>query len=100
MTLSDLIQQPTDLQALRGLALVFNDTLKALLDQAQADASIHFASPVQDVSGQWVLCADLLTEIDGNGLFARGFGRLPQELFPLVQVVPMSEINFPKQDTV
>jgi hypothetical protein len=39
-----------------------------------------------------MLCADLLTEIGPGGLYSGGFAHLPAELFPAVEVLPMSAV--------
>jgi hypothetical protein len=39
-----------------------------------------------------MLCADLLTEIAPGGLYSGGFAHLPAEIFPSVEVLPMSEV--------
>lgn len=41
--------------------------------------------------GRYMLGADLLTEIGPGGLYSEGFGQLPQEALPLVQVVPLTD---------
>jgi hypothetical protein len=51
----------------------------------------HVASPVDLVDGRKMLCANLLTEVGPGGMYATGFGFLPTELFPLVEVIPMSD---------
>jgi hypothetical protein len=93
MTLADLITQPVSYETAKDLALVFSPELAAQLAAVQAEHGNprHVASPVDLVDGRKMLCADLLTEVGPGGLYAQGFGHLPAELFPLVEVLPMSD---------
>lgn len=94
MTLADLISQPVSYEATKALALVFSPELAAQLAAVQAEHGNprHVASPVDLVDGRKMLCADLLTEVGPGGLYSGGFAHLPAELFPLVEVLPMSEV--------
>jgi hypothetical protein len=94
MTLADLIQQPVNYESAKDLALVFSPELAAQLAAVQAEHGNprHVASPVDLVDGRKMLCADLLTEVGPGGLYSGGFAHLPAELFPLVEVLPMSEV--------
>jgi len=94
MTLADLISQPVSYETAKDLALVFSPELAAQLAAVQAEHGNprHVASPVDLVDGRKMLCADLLTEIGPGGLYSGGFAHLPSELFPLVEVLPMSEV--------
>ena len=94
MTLADLITQPVSYDTTRDLALVFSPELAAQLAAVQVEYGNprHVASPVDLVDGRKILCADLLTEVGPGGLYSSGFAHLPAELFPLVEVLPMSEI--------
>jgi hypothetical protein len=94
MTLADLIQQPVSYEATKDLALVFSPELAAQLAAIQAEHGNprHVASPVDLTDGRKMLCADLLTEVGPGGLYSGGFAHLPAELFPLVEVLPMSEV--------
>jgi len=94
MTLADLITQPVSYETAKDLALVFSPELAAQLAAVQAEHGNprHVASPVDLTDGRKMLCADLLTEIAPSGLYAQGFAHLPSELFPLVEVLPMSEV--------
>jgi hypothetical protein len=94
MTLADLIQQPISYEATKDLALVFSPELAAQLAAVQAEHGNprHVASPVDLIDGRKMLCADLLTEVGPGGLYSGGFAHLPAELFPLVEVLPMSEV--------
>jgi hypothetical protein len=94
MTLADLITQPVSYEATKDLALVFSPELAALLAAVQTEHGNprHVASPVDLVDGRKMLCADLLTEVGPGGLYSGGFAHLPAELFPSVEVLPMSEV--------
>jgi hypothetical protein len=94
MTLADLIQQPASYETAKDLALVFSPELAAQLAAVQAEYGNprHVASPVDLVDGRKMLCADLLTEIGPGGLYSGGFAHLPAELFPAVEVLPMSQV--------
>lgn len=94
MTLADLIQQPVNYESAKDLALVFSPELAAQLSAVQSEHGNprHVASPVDLVDGRKMLCADLLTEVGQGGLYSGGFTHLPAELFPLVEVLPMSEV--------
>lgn len=95
MTLSDLLNsgQPITYEGTHSLALVFSAELAATLAAAQAEYGdpLNVPNPVQLTDGRMILCADLLTEIGPNGIFASGFSHLPQELFALVDVIPMAD---------
>jgi len=93
MTLADLISQPVSYETAKDLALVFSPELAAQLAaiQAQYGNPKHVASPVDLTDGRKMLCADLLTEVGPGGMYATGFGFLPTELFPLVEVIPMAD---------
>jgi len=94
MTLADLISQPVSYETAKDLALVFSPELAAQLAAVQSKYGNprHVASPVDLVDGRKMLCADLLTEIGPGGLYSGGFAHLPAELFPLVEVLPMSQV--------
>jgi hypothetical protein len=94
MTLADLITQPLTYEAAKDLALVFSPELAAKLSAVQSEHGNprHVASPVDLNDGRKMLCADLLTEIAPGGLYSGGFAHLPSELFPSVQVLPMSAV--------
>jgi hypothetical protein len=93
MTLSDLITQPVNYETAKDLALVFSPELAAQLAAIQSEHGNpkHVASPVDLTDGRKMLCADLLTEVGQGGLYSGGFSHLPAELFPLVEVIPMSD---------
>jgi hypothetical protein len=94
MTLVELITQPVSYETAKDLALVFSPELAAQLAAVQSEHGNprHVASPVDLVDGRKMLCADLLTEIGPGGLYSGGFAHLPAELFPSVEVLPMSEV--------
>jgi hypothetical protein len=94
MTLADLITQPVSYDTAKDLALVFSPELAAQLAAVQAEHGNprHVASPVDLVDGRKMLCADLLTEVGPGGLYSGGFAHLPAELFPAVEVLPMSQV--------
>jgi hypothetical protein len=94
MTLADLITQPVSYDAAKDLALVFSPDLAAQLSAVQSEHGDprHVASPVDLSDGRKMLCADLLTEIGPGGLYSGGFAHLPSDLFPLVEVLPMSAV--------
>lgn len=94
MTLADLITQPVSYETAKDLALVFSPELAAQLAAVQSEHGNprHVASPVDLTDGRKMLCADLLTEVGPGGLYSGGFAHLPADLFPLVEVLPMSEV--------
>jgi hypothetical protein len=94
MTLADIIQQPVSYETTKDLALVFSPELAAQLAAVQSEHGNprHVASPVDLTDGRKMLCADLLTEVGPGGLYSGGFAHLPAELFPSVEVLPMSVV--------
>jgi hypothetical protein len=94
MTLAEIITQPISYEKAKHLALVFSPALAAQLAAVQAEYGNphHVANPVDLSDGRKMLCADLLTEIGPRGLYAQGFAHLPAELFPFVEVIPMSQV--------
>jgi hypothetical protein len=94
MNLQELIQQNKSYEELKGLALVFNSSLKDILEATQETFnSQHKASPVELSDGRFMLCADLLTEIQLGGLYSQGFGLLDPTLFSQVEVISMEEAS-------
>jgi hypothetical protein len=94
MNLQELIQQNKSYEELKGLALVFNSSLKTILESTQETfQSKHKASPVELTDGRFILCADLLTEIHPGGLYKQGFGLLDADLFAQVNVISMEEAS-------
>jgi hypothetical protein len=94
MTLANLIHQPVSYETAKDLALVFSPELAAQLAVVQTEHGNprHVAMPVDLADGRKMLRADLLTEIGPGGLYAQGFSHLPVELFPSVEVLPMSQV--------
>lgn len=94
MNLQELIQQNKSYEELKGLALVFNSSLKNILEATQETfQSKHKASPVELSDGRYMLCADLLTEIHPGGLYSQGFGLLDTDLFAQVEVISTEEAS-------
>jgi hypothetical protein len=94
MTLADLINQPVSYETARDLAIVLTADQAATLGaiQHQYGNPRHVAAPMPLTDGRLMLCADLLTETGPGGLYSGGFAHLPAELFPSVEVLPMSEV--------
>jgi hypothetical protein len=87
-TLADILAAPLpSIDALRQTWLAFPALLAAELEAAQADQTLHRASPIVLSDGRLALCADLLTETNENGLFLPAFSRLNPEHFPAVEVL-------------
>jgi hypothetical protein len=94
MNLQELITQNKSYEELKDLALVFNSSLKEILEATQETFnSQHKASPVELTNGKFMLCADLLTEIQTGGLYSQGFGLLDNNLFAQVEVISMEEAS-------
>jgi hypothetical protein len=93
MTLADLITQPVSYETAKELAIVLTPDQAATLGaiQAQYGNPNHVAAPVPLVDGRLMLCADLLTETAPGGLYAQGFAHLPADIFPQVQILPMTD---------
>lgn len=102
MTLADLITQPVSYETARDLAIVLTQDQAATLGaiQQQYGNPQHVAAPVPLVDGRLMLCADLLTEVGLDGLYAQGFSHLPAEMFPQVEIITMQKAIdlIPKQD--
>ena len=87
-TLSDILTIPLpSIDTLRQTWLAFPALLAAELEAAQADQTLHRASPIVLSDGRLALCADLLTETNENGLFLPAFSQLNPEHFPAVEVL-------------
>ncbi len=94
MNLQELIIQNKSYEELKNLALVFNSSLKEILEATQETFnSQHKASPVELTDGRFMLCADLLTEIQSGGLYSQGFGLLDTDLFAKVEVISMEKAS-------
>ena len=92
MNLQELITQNKSYEELKSLALILNSSLKNILESTQETfQSKHKAAPVELSNGSYMLCADLLTEIQPGGLYAQGFGLLDTDLFAQVEVISMEE---------
>ena len=78
---------------LKEYALILDESLHDVLIQVQGENpdSRHLADPVSLTDGNYLLCADLLTETGTGGLYEDGFANLPPELFDEVEVIPWSE---------
>jgi hypothetical protein len=95
MKLADLLplsSSMTDVE-LKGYALVFNNSLRGVLAQAEAERpnARHRTNPTVLTDGRYLLCADLLAEVGPKGLYADGFAQLPSGLFDQVDVLPWDE---------
>jgi hypothetical protein len=90
MTLDELLQSIPTFEELRELWLVFNSELKDRLEQAQPIYN-HQVSPVVLTNGQFALCADLLSEIDG--IYKATFDVLDKSFFDKVQVIGTTEFQ-------
>lgn len=89
-----------ELHDLKTFALYMTTELCDLLLQYQASLGDiqHRVQPVKLLDGRCFLCADVLTEIDEDGIFRRGFEILPTEMFDLVAVDAMpTEKDFPQE---
>jgi hypothetical protein len=93
MTLADLITQPVSYENAKELAIVLTPDQAATLGEVQAQYGNpnHVAAPVPLTDGRLMLCADLLTETGPGGLYAQGFAHLPADIFPQVQILPMTD---------
>ena len=87
-----LVGSISDVEAKR-YALVFGQAPYDALLAAQSarPESHHRAAPVRLTNGQWMLCADLITELRPGGLYADGFALLPSELFAEVGVIAWAD---------
>jgi len=94
MNLQELIIKNKSYEELKNLALVFKSSLKEILESTQETFNNqHKASPVELTDGKFMLCADLLTEIQLGGLYSQGFGLLDNDLFAQVEVISMEEAS-------
>jgi hypothetical protein len=94
MNLQELILQNKSYEELQSLVLIFNSSLKDILETTQETFnSQHKVSPIELTDGRYMLCADLLTEIGPGGLYSQGFGLLDTDLFSQVEVVSLEEIS-------
>lgn len=93
MNLLNLINGSPDLATLRGFALILTPAHHATLTAAQAALPERtlVVEPQPLADGRWMLCADVLAEVHPGGIYSEGFGRLPQSVFPEVEVLPIAE---------
>jgi hypothetical protein len=92
MNLAELLQLApgmTDAE-LKAFALILTPELQATLAAVQAALGPrrHVVAPLLLTDGNYMLRADLLTEIGSGGLYHAGFGQLPPAALPLVEVIP------------
>lgn len=93
ITLADILAAPAQpLESLRETWLTFPAMLAPLLEAAQADQTLHRASPVVLSDGRLGLCSDMLTETGDGGLFSLAFSRLDSVHFTAVEV--LSDASF------
>ena len=94
MTLAELIASPPDYAAACEIAIILTAEQASILEAIQAEYGNprHVAAPVDLIDGRKLLSAALLTEIGPGGLYSGGFAHLPAELFPSVEVLPMSQV--------
>lgn len=95
MNLSELLPQApgmTDAE-LKELALILSPELNAALGEIQNGLGPrrHMAISVPLTDGNYMLRADLLTEIHPGGLYHAAFEAIPAELLPAVQVIPWAD---------
>jgi len=88
ITLADILAAPMpSIESMRETWLVFPSALIPLLDAAQADQTLHRATPTLLSDGRVSLCADILTETIDSGFFAMAFSRLDPVHFSAVEVL-------------
>ncbi len=94
MTLAELIASPPDYAAACEIAIILTAEQASILEAIQAEYGNprHVAAPVDLIDGRKMLSAALLTEIAPGGLYSGGFAHLPSELFPAVEVLPMTQV--------
>lgn len=76
MTTLELIQNPPDLETLRGLFIAVTQAQCDLIDSTQDANSNMRVAPVPLTDGRFALCADLLSEIHEGGIFYGAFSNL------------------------
>ncbi len=77
MTVSELIQNPPAIEALRGMFIAITQEQNDAIQAAQDASSSMRVSPVPLTDGRWAICADILSEIHEGGIFHASFSRLP-----------------------
>lgn len=95
MTLDTLLSLQLPYNELKQLWLVFDVSLKERLESVQT-YGYHQVSPIKLNDGNYAICADVLTEIEG--IYAQTFLALDQTTFSSVQVVNITDIVFEKQN--
>lgn len=93
MTIADL-NLPISSQAAQAYALVFSDALAARLAEVWAKHGTPNAvpNPRRLTDGRWMLCADILTEIQPGGLLHAMWANVDQAVvLASVDVVPIAE---------
>ena len=97
MTLAELMSSPLpSIGTLRLLGLSFGPDLCQRLVNVQAwyGDPRHVPAPRATTDGQWVLCADILTECRPGGIVMGGFSHFDASRFDEIEVVPLADIPF------
>jgi hypothetical protein len=89
MTLDTLLTLQLSYDELKELWLVFDSKLKTRLEEVQPSGQ-HQVSPIKLEDGNYAICADVLSEIEG--IYAQTFASLDQSTFTSVNVVNKAEI--------
>lgn len=93
MTIADL-SLPISTETARGYALVFSDALAVRLAEvwAQHGTTNAVPNPRRLTDGRWMLCADILTEIQPGGLLHAMWANVDQGVvLSSVEVLPFAE---------
>jgi hypothetical protein len=89
MTLDILLTLQLSYDELKKLWLVFDSNLKNRLEEVQPSGQ-HQVSPIELKDGNYAVCADVLSEI--QGIYAKTFASLDQSTFSNVKIVNENEI--------
>lgn len=91
--LQNLLQAQLGQREAKEYALVFSSELRDHLEAIQAEHrnSRHKVKPVALANGKWMICADVLTEVGGRGIYTDGFAHLDQSLFSQVEILPWQD---------
>jgi hypothetical protein len=93
MNLLELLQQNKSYEELRSITLVINASLKSVLEAAQDTFNPQDKSNLVELTdGRFILCADLLKEIEAGRLHSQGLGLFDVDLFSQVEVFSMEEV--------
>jgi hypothetical protein len=94
MNLLELLATNPDYATLKTKGLLFTPELAETLEDIQATLGDRrvVVQAILTASGDYTLCADVLTEIGPGGLYHAGFGAIPTELLALVQVEDWDDI--------